>query len=80
LSQDGRQQALGMRLQTIKALLKTGVIVGGNSGMEMPASSSRNAPRQMLKDRTNIGRLSELCRAHEMEYCDMIEDSISKMS
>jgi len=65
-----------MRLQTIEALLKTGVIVVGNSGMEMPTSSSRSAPRQMLKGRTNIGTLSELCRAHEIEYCDMIEEML----
>jgi hypothetical protein len=76
LSQYGRQHALGMRLQTIEALLKTGVIVVGNSGMEMPTSSSRSAPRRMLKGRTNIGTLSELCRAHEIEYCDMMEEML----
>jgi len=61
LSQYGRQHTLGMRLQTIEALLKTGVIVVGNSGMEMPTSSSCSLPWQMLKGRTNIGPLSELC-------------------
>jgi len=76
LSQYGRQDALGMRLQNIEALLKTGVIVVGNNGMEMPTSSSRKAPRRMLQGRTNIGTLSELCRAHEMEYCDMIEEML----
>jgi len=65
-----------MRLQKIKALLKTGVIVIGNSGMEMPTYSSCSAPRRMLGGRTNIGTLSELCRAHEIEYCDMIEEML----
>jgi len=73
LSQYGRPHALGMRLQTLEALLKTGVIVVGNSRMEMPTSSSRSTPRRMLKGRTNIGTLSELGRAHEIEYCDMME-------
>jgi len=45
LSQYGRQHTLGMRLQTVEALLKTGVIVVVNSGMEMPTSSSRSAHR-----------------------------------
>jgi len=63
-----------MRLQTIEALLKTGVIVVGNSRMEMLTSSSHNAPRRMLKGRTNIGTLSELCRAHEIKYCNMMEE------
>jgi len=30
----------------------------------------------MLKGRTNIGRLSELCQAHEIKYCDMIEEML----
>jgi len=63
-------------MPTIEALLKTGVIVVGNSGMEMPTSSSRSAPQRMLKGRTNIGTLSELCRAHEIEYCDMMEEML----
>jgi len=41
--------------------------------MEMPTSSSCSAPRRMLKGRTNIGMVRELCRAHEIEYCDMME-------
>ena len=59
-SQYGRQHALGMRLQTMEALLKTkGVIVGGNSRMPMLTSSSRSAPRQVLKGCTkNSGTLS----------------------
>jgi len=76
LSQYGRPHAQGMCLQTIEALLKTGVIVVGNSGMEMPTSSSRSAPRRMLKGCTNIGTLCELCRAHEIEYCDMMEEML----
>jgi len=65
-----------MRLQTIKALLKTAVIVVGNSGMEKLTSSSRSALRRMLKGRTNIGTLSELCRAYEIEYCNMMEEML----
>jgi len=65
-----------MHLQSIEVLLKTGVIVVGNSGREMPNSSSRSAPRRMLKGHTNIGTLSELCRAHEIEYCDMMEEML----
>jgi len=76
LSQYGHQHALEIRLQTIEALLKTGVIVVGNSEMEMPTSSSSSAPRRMLNGRTNIGTLSELCRAHEIEYCDMMEEML----
>jgi len=73
LSQYGRQYTLGMRLQTIEALLKTGVIMVGNSKMEMPTSSGYSAPLGMLKGGTNIGTLSELCQGHEIQYCDMIE-------
>ena len=73
LSQYGRQHTLGMRLQTIKALFKTVVIMVGNSGMEMPTASSRSAPRRMLKSHTNIDMLSELCQAQEIEYYDMME-------
>jgi len=62
-----------MRLQTIEALLKTGVIVVENSGMEIPTSSSRSAPQLMLKGRTNIGTLSEQYRAYEIEHCNMME-------
>jgi len=60
----------------MEALLKTDVIVVGNSGMEMPTSSSRSAPRRILKGCTNIGTLSELCRAHEIEYCDMMKEML----
>jgi len=62
-----------MPLQTIEAHLKTGVIMVENSGMEMRTSSSRSAPRRMLKGRTNIGTLCEPCRAHEIKYCDIME-------
>ena len=73
---DDRQHTQGMRLQTIEALLKTGVIVVGNSGMEMPTSSSRSTPRRMLKGGSNIGTLSEPCRAYETKYCDMMEEML----
>ena len=76
LSQYGRQDVLGMRLRAIEALLKTGMIVVGNSGMEMPTSSSRSVPQRMLKGRTNIGKLSKLCQATEIEYCDMMEEKL----
>jgi len=73
LSQYGRQDTLGMCLQTMEALMKTGVIVVGDSGMEMVTSSSRSAPWRILKGHMNIGMISELCRAQEIEYCDMME-------
>ena len=44
--------------------------------MDMPTSSSRSAPQRMLKGRTNIGTLSELCRPREIEYCDMMEEML----
>jgi len=77
LSQYGRHHALGMPLQTIEALLKIDVIVVGNSRKEMRTCSSRSAPRRMLKGRTNIGTLSELCRAHAIKYCDMMAEILS---
>ena len=65
-----------MRLRTIAALLKRGVIVVGKSRIEMPTSSGRSAPRRMLKGRTKIGTLSELCRAHEIAYCNMMKEML----
>ena len=52
------------------------MIMVENSGMEMPTSSSRSTPRRMLKDRTNIGTLSKLGQAHEIEYCDRMEEML----
>ncbi|PUU75404.1 hypothetical protein B9Z19DRAFT_1131422 [Tuber borchii] len=41
----------------------------------MPTSSSRSAARRILKDWTmNIGILSELYQAHDIKYCDMMEE------
>jgi len=74
----GRKHALGMRLQTIEALSKAeNAFVMGNGGMEAPASS-RTAPRPVLKDRVieNIGTLTELCRALNIDYSDMIEEML----
>ena len=74
----GRKHALGMRLQTIEALLNGGnAFVMGNGGMEAPASS-QSAPRLVLKDRMmeNIGTLTELCRALNIDYSDMIEEML----
>jgi len=65
-----------MCLQTIEGLLKTGVIVVRNRGMEMPNSSCRSAPRRMLKGRTNCGTLSELCQGHQINYCDIMEEML----
>jgi len=75
----GRKHALGMRLQTIEALSKAeNAFVMGNSGMEAPASS-RSAPRRVLKGRMmeNIGTLTALCRAFNIDYSDMIEEMLS---
>jgi len=63
-------------LQTIAALLKTGVMVVGNSRMKMPISSTSSAPWPMLKGPRSIGTLTELCQAHEIEYCDMREEML----
>jgi len=69
LSQYGRQHALGMRLQPIEALLKTGVIVVGNCVIEMPTSSSRSAPRRMLKCPRTL--------AHSLSYAEPMRSSIA---
>ena len=76
LSYYGRKHALGMRLQTIEALSKAeNAFVMGNGGVGALASS-RSAPRLVLKDRMieNIGTLTELCRALNSDYSDMIEE------
>jgi len=75
-SQYRHQHPQGMRLWTREPLLKTAVIIVGNSGMEMPTSASHSTPQRMLKGRPNIGTLSNLCRAHEIEYCDMMQEML----
>jgi len=65
-----------MRLQTIEELVKTGVIMVGNSGIEMKTPPSGSVPRRILKGCTKIVTLSELCRAHEIEYCDLMEERL----
>jgi len=42
----------------------------------MRTSSSCSAPRRMLQGCTNIGTLPVLCRAHENEYCDIMEEML----
>ena len=76
LSQYGRQHALGMRLQTIEALLNVkGVIVAEDSGMEMPAFSSHSTPRQVLKGGIkNTSMLTELCATLTIHYSDMMQE------
>ena len=67
-----------MILQTIEGLSKAeNAFIMGNSGMEAPASS-RSAPRPVLKGRMmeNIGTLTELCRALNIDYSDMIEEML----
>ena len=78
LSYYGRKHALGMRLQTIEALQKAeNAFVMGNGGMETPAAS-RSAPRRVLKGRMmeNIGTLTELCRALNLDYFDLTEEML----
>ena len=78
LSYYGRQHILGMRLQTIEALSKAeNVFVMGNGGMEAQASS-RSVPRRVLKGRImeSIGTLTELCRALNIDYSDIIEEML----
>jgi len=78
LSHYGRQHALGIRLQTIEALLKVeGVIVVEDSGMEMPTVPSRSTPRRVLKDRMkNTSTLTEICTALRLDihYSNMMEE------
>jgi len=78
LSYYGRKHALGIRLQTIEALSKAeNAFVMGNGWMEAPASS-RSAPRRVRKGRMmeNIGTLTDLCRALNIDYSDMIEEML----
>jgi len=78
LSQYGRQHALGMRVQSIEALLKVkGVIVAEHSGMEMRAFSSQSTPRRILKGRMkNTSRLTELCATLNIHYADMMQERL----
>ena len=78
LSHYGRKHALGMRLRMIEALSKAeNAFIMGNGRVEAPASC-RSAPRRVLKDRImeNIGTLTELCRALNIVYSDMIEEML----
>ena len=78
LSYYGRKHALGMRLPTIEALSKAeNAFVMGNGGMEAPASSRSPSPR-VLKGRMmeNIGTLTGLCRALNINYSDMIGEML----
>src|SRR5207302_2623163 len=46
-----------------------------NTGTGMPASSGLSTPRRVLKGHTkNISMLTELCRALNINYCDMTEE------
>jgi len=76
LSQYGRQHALGMRLQTIKALSKVkGMLVAEDSRMEMPAFSSHSTPRRVLKGHMkDTSTLTELCRTLNIHYSDMMQE------
>jgi len=67
-----------MRLQTIEAISEAeNPFVMGNGGMEAPATS-RSAPRRVLIGRMmdNIGTLTELCRALNIDYSDLIEEML----
>ena len=78
LSYYGRKHALGIRLQTIEALSKAeNAFVMGIGRMEAPASSG-SAARRVLKGcmMENIGTLTELCGALNIDYSDMIEKMI----
>jgi len=76
LSHYGRQQALGIRLQTIEALSKVeAAIVVEDSGMKMPTVPSRSTPRRVLKGRMkNTSTLTELCTARDIHYSNMMEE------
>ena len=65
-------------MQKIEALSKAeNAFVMGNGGVGAPASS-RSAPRRVHKVRMmeNISTLTELCRALNMDYFDMIEEML----
>jgi len=49
----------------------------GNGGMEAPAPS-RSAPQRVLRGgmMENMGTLTELCRAVNINYADMIEEML----
>ncbi|RPA88664.1 hypothetical protein L873DRAFT_1725155, partial [Choiromyces venosus 120613-1] len=75
LSQSGYWQTLGMRLGTIEVLSNPeGVTVVGNSRMGMQTSPGGSAPQQVLKGRTKISTLPDLCRAIQIDYRDMMEE------
>jgi len=76
LSQYGRQHVLGIRLQTIEALMKVeGVIMVYHSGMEMQTVSSRSTPRWVLKGgMKNTSTLTKLCSALDIHYSNMMEE------
>ena len=65
-----------MRLQAIEALSKAdGVIIVEDGKIEMPALLSYSTPRWILKGRMkNTGSLTELCRAFNIHYSDIIEE------
>ena len=78
LSYYALKHALGMRLQTIESRLKAeNAFVMGNGGVGALASS-QNAHQQVLKGRKmeNIGTLTELCRALNIDYSHMIEQML----
>ena len=65
-------------MRTIEALSKAeNTFVMGNGGIEAPASS-RSGSRRVLKGRMmgKIGTLTELCRALNIHYTDMIEEML----
>jgi len=65
-----------MRLQTIEGLTKVkGMIVGEDSGMEMPVFSSHSMPRLVLKGRrNNTITITELCATLHIYYSDMMQE------
>ena len=74
LSNYGRKPTVGMRLQTREAVSKAeNAFVMGNGGVEAPVSS-QSTPWWVFKGRImeNIGTLTELCRALNIHYSDMI--------
>ena len=78
LSYNGRKHALGMRLETIEALSKAeNAFVMGNGGVGALASS-QSAPWRVLKGSMmeKIGTLTEVCRALNIEYSDMIDEML----
>jgi len=73
LSHNGRQHALGMRLQTLDIFFKAENLVA----IEGTGRETAAAPRRILKGQMmNVSTLTELCRTCNIDYGDIIEEML----